>query len=261
VYLKDKTRLHKQAVARVDACVVGVILRDPEGPRPHSPDGAAGNASRFVLPAGLGYRQSVLALKYARGLASAGKRLTMKLSQAEFEKLAMEQIDMLYRIARRLTRGDAGRAEDLVQETYLRALRSRDKFDLQAFGIRPWLLRIMHNLNVSRHEREQRQPTAMEDDQLDAAMTSAAHAPVDSLPLDPASFEGMDQQLVKAIGQLPPEYQTVLILWAVDELAYKEIAEALGVPIGTVMSRLHRARQRLSEQLRDYAVKEGIIRE
>ena len=77
----------------------------------------------------------------------------------------------------------------------------------------------------------------------------------------PASFEGMDQQLVRAIHQLPPEYQTVLILWAVDELAYKEIADALGVPIGTVMSRLHRARQRLSEQLRDYAMKEGIIRE
>jgi len=182
----------------------------------------------------------------------------MKLSQAEFERLAMEQIDMLYRIARRLTRGDAGRAEDLVQETYLRALRAREKFDLQEYGIRPWLLRIMHNLHVSRAEREQRQPASMEDEQLDAAM---AHSPIDTLPLDPASFEGMDQQLVKAIHQLPPEYQMVLILWAVDELAYKEIADALGVPIGTVMSRLHRARQRLSEQLRAYAVKEGIIRE
>lgn len=180
----------------------------------------------------------------------------MKLSPAEFEKLALEQIDMLYRIARRLTR-DPGRAEDLVQETYLRALRGRDQFDLQQYGIRPWLLRIMHNLHVTRAERESRQPAAMEDEHLD----TASPAPIDSLPLDPASFEGMDEHLVKAIRQLPAEYQTVLILWAIDELAYKEIADALGVPIGTVMSRLHRARQKLSEQLRDYAVKEGIIRE
>jgi len=180
----------------------------------------------------------------------------MKLSPPEFEKLALEQIDMLYRIARRLTR-DPGRAEDLVQETYLRALRGRDKFDLQQYGIRPWLLRIMHNLHVTRSEREAHQPASMEDEHLD----TQALAPIDSLPLDPASFEGMDEHLVKAIHQLPPEYQTVLILWAVDELAYKEIADALGVPIGTVMSRLHRARQKLSEQLRDYAIKEGIIRE
>jgi len=180
----------------------------------------------------------------------------MKLSSAEFEKLALEQIDMLYRIARRLTR-DPGRAEDLVQETYLRALRGRDKFDLQQYGIRPWLLRIMHNLHVTRSEREARQPTAVEEEHLDAT----SQTPLDSLPLDPASFEGMDEHLVKAIHLLPPEYQTVLILWAVDELAYKEIADALGVPIGTVMSRLHRARQKLSEQLKDYAVREGIIRE
>jgi predicted RNA polymerase sigma factor len=63
----------------------------------------------------------------------------------------------------------------------------------------------------------------------------------------------MDQQLVKALHQLPPEYQTVLILWAIDELSYKEIADAIGVPIGTVMSRLHRARQRLSDHYVDGA--------
>jgi len=60
---------------------------------------------------------------------------------------------------------------------------------------------------------------------------------------------------------LVPEYQVVLLLWAVDELSYKEIAEAVGIPIGTVMSRLYRARQQLSEQLKEYAIREGIIRE
>ena len=71
----------------------------------------------------------------------------------------------------------------------------------------------------------------------------------------------MDERLVRALDALPAEYQIVLMLWAIDGLAYKEIAEAVGIPIGTVMSRLHRARQRLSDQLKPYARSEGIIRE
>ena len=179
----------------------------------------------------------------------------MKPSAAEFEKLALEQIDMLYRIARRLT-GSPDRAEDLVQETYLRALRARDKFDLQQYGIRPWLLRIMHNLHISRGERESRQPASLADEKLEAIAR-----PIESLPLDPASIEGMDEHLVSALRHLAPEYQVVLMLWAVEELSYKEIADAVGVPIGTVMSRLHRARQKVADQLREHATKEGMIRE
>ena len=180
----------------------------------------------------------------------------LKPSPEQFEKLALEQLDTLYRIARRLAR-DPGRAEDLVQETYLRAVRARETFDLQSHGIRPWLLRIMHNVHVSRAEREGRQPAAVEDEQLESATGSRAAVP----PYDLTSFDGMDQQLVRAIEGLAAEYQVVLMLWAVDELSYKEIAAAVGIPIGTVMSRLHRARQKLSEQLRNYAKQEGIIRE
>src|SRR3954470_21912732 len=86
----------------------------------------------------------------------------MKLEPKEFDRLALEQIDMLYRVARRLSR-DPNRAEDLVQETYLRALRSQGSFNLESFGIKPWLLRILHNLHVSRSQREGRQPTTVED--------------------------------------------------------------------------------------------------
>src|SRR5437868_4549916 len=121
---------------------------------------------------------------------------------------------MLYRIARRLTR-DPSRAEDLLQETYLRALRARDTFDLQTHGIRPWLLRIMHNLHFSQSDRERRQPTSMQDDQLDG---SSAGIDLGMPPLTAASFEGMDERLVKAVEQLPVEYQSVLLLWAIDEL-------------------------------------------
>ena len=169
----------------------------------------------------------------------------------------LEQLDTLYRVARRLTR-DPGRAEDLVQETCVRAVRAYETFELHTHGIRPWLLRIMHNLHISRSEREARQPTAAEHDQLESAASGGGITPA---PYDPASFDGMDEQLVRAIESLTPQYQVVLMLWAVEEFSYKEIADAVGIPIGTVMSRLHRARQKLSEQLRDYALREGIVRE
>jgi RNA polymerase sigma-70 factor (ECF subfamily) len=181
----------------------------------------------------------------------------MKLNRPEFEILAMEHLDMLYRMARRLTRDEAA-AEDLVQETYLRALRSYQSFDLKEFGIRPWLLRILHNLHTSRYQREKRQPLAIDDAQLQAAAqtTDGQAGPIDKAHL----WDGMDEQLVQAVESLPEEYQSAILLWAIDDLSYKEIAEALQVPIGTVMSRLHRARQRLSEQLREFALEQGILR-
>jgi RNA polymerase sigma-70 factor, ECF subfamily len=170
--------------------------------------------------------------------------------------MALQQLDALYRMARRLTR-DANQAEDLVQETFARALRSRDGFELQEFGIKPWLLRIMYNLHLNRAGREKRQPAAMAQEGLEDSVVSSDHAP---LPIDPASFQAMDEQLVRALEELPEDYRTVMLLWAVEELSYKEIAAALDIPIGTVMSRLHRARQRLAEQLRQFATDEGIIR-
>jgi RNA polymerase sigma-70 factor (ECF subfamily) len=186
----------------------------------------------------------------------------LKLTREEFEQRALEHIDTLYRIARRLTR-DPVRAEDLVQETFLRALRARDAFRLEPFGMRPWLLRIMHNQYYSQSERERRQPLPLDGEHLDSATQSAQRSHHHDFlpPLSDASFDGMDEKLVRALDALPSEYQIVLMLWAIDGLSYKEIAEAVGIPMGTVMSRLHRARQRLSEQLRTFAQSEGIIRE
>jgi RNA polymerase sigma-70 factor (ECF subfamily) len=179
----------------------------------------------------------------------------MKLSDDEFEKLALEQLDMVDRMARTMA-GDSAEADDLVQETYLNAWRGRQSFDLQSFGIRPWLLRILHNLFVSRRLREARQPLVMESEQLEAA-EEALEAPL------PASVDlgEMDEEVEAALGQLPVELRAVLVLWAVDELSYREIAEVCGVPIGTVMSRLHRARRRLAGLLSEHAKKRGIVRE
>jgi RNA polymerase sigma-70 factor, ECF subfamily len=178
----------------------------------------------------------------------------MKLAHADFEHLAVEQLDTVYRFARRLAR-DVDGAQDLVQETYVRALRARESFDLQEFGIRPWLLRILYNLHLSRAQRESRQPMIVEDEHLESAGSR------DVAVLSPgfSSFEGMDEQLVRAIENLSDEYRSVLVLWALEEMSYKEIAEALDLPLGTVMSRLHRARQKLAGQLRDYAAENRII--
>jgi RNA polymerase sigma-70 factor (ECF subfamily) len=195
----------------------------------------------------------------------------MKIQPEEFEKLALEQMDMLYRVAGRLTR-DADRAADLVQETYLRAFRSRDAFELQEHGIRPWLLRIMRNLHLSRADRDRRRPVAMDGEALDslnaseplpgdAAATGDLEAPGVPPGRDvPLDWELLDDRLKAALENLQEEYQIVLLLWAVEDLSYKEIADVLDIPIGTVMSRLHRARQKLSAQLKDYARQEGMIR-
>jgi RNA polymerase sigma-70 factor (ECF subfamily) len=194
----------------------------------------------------------------------------MKLPADQFEKLALEQMDTLYRVAGRLTR-DPERAGDLVQETFLRAFRSRDAFDLQEHGIRPWLLRIMRNLHLSKADRDRRQPVAVDGETLDT-MNAGAPRPGDAAatgdlesvgpaPVPPLDWESLDERLKAALENLQDEYQMVLLLWAVEDLSYKEIAEVLDIPIGTVMSRLHRARQKLSAQLRDYAKQEGMIRE
>jgi len=200
-------------------------------------------------------------MHFAKSVTIVGRRVVagsglMKVEREQFEKLALEQMDLLYRVARRLTR-DPEQAADLVQETLLRALRGYQTFDLKEHGIRPWLVRIMQNVHFSRSEREKRQPVLLESAPLDSA---SGECPPDSAPFQ-GSWDGMDERLVRALNQVPQEYQLVLLLWAVEELSYKEIAEALDIPIGTVMSRLHRARQKLSELLHDFAVEEGVIRE
>src|SRR5215218_7597168 len=138
-----------------------------------------------------GLPRNGLVLRSGAIIAGKAPDSTVKLDREHFETLALEQLDLLYRVARRLTR-DAVAAEDLVQETYVRALRARDTFDLQSHGIRPWLLRIMHNHHISRSERESRQPARMEDEQLESSAAGASsRSPLP--PIELGSFEGMDE--------------------------------------------------------------------
>jgi RNA polymerase sigma-70 factor, ECF subfamily len=181
----------------------------------------------------------------------------MKVSENEFERLVLEQLDVLYRVALRLShRPD--QADDLVQETCYRAIRSRDSFDLQTGGIRPWLVRILRNTFLTRIERERHQPALASDETLEGASIAPPPMPRGNLA---ALSEHMDQELVRALDALPEEYRSVMVLWALEDFSYQEIAEALEIPIGTVMSRLHRARAKLTHQLEEYAKREGIRRE
>lgn len=163
----------------------------------------------------------------------------MKISRDEFIRLALEQLDAIDRIARAIARDDS-EADDLVQETFLQALRAHATFDLQSFGIKPWLLRILHNLHINQRKRDKRQPIGLLAEHLEAATPFADRASSVGLAL----FE-FDFTLTHAINTLPDDLKRVVLLWGVEELSYKEIAGAMRIPIGTVMSRLHRARRRL----------------
>lgn len=155
------------------------------------------------------------------------------------------ELDAVHRFAFHLTLS-RDEAEDLVQETYLRAFRGRQTFQPRENGARPWLFRILHNEHRSRLARRAREPLA------DESFEEQAAAPAEAPPAA-IDWEQVDERLKAAVQTLPARLRVVLLLWAVDGLKYKEIADVVEVPIGTVMSRLHRARQTLLEQVADVA--------
>jgi RNA polymerase sigma-70 factor, ECF subfamily len=171
-----------------------------------------------------------------------------RLQRPDFENLSLEHLDSVYRMAMQLSR-NPDEASDLVQETYLKALRAADRYQEQGGGMRPWLFKILHNVFFTRLERARRTKGKAEEA---LAAESAEPGPDEPLPawnLADFDWEHVDERLKTAISRLKPEYREVLLLWSVEGLKYREIADVLGVPIGTVMSRLHRARTILTEDL------------
>lgn len=178
------------------------------------------------------------------------------MDENSFESLALTHLDAVYRFARRLT-GDEHESEDLVQETYLRAYKAFGRFELRDFGVKPWLLKILHNTYLNRRVRDQKAPKSTDQQTLDEmhseAVTNTGESP---LELD---YENLDAEVKRALELLSPEFRSIILLWSTMELSYQEISEILSVPIGTVMSRLHRARQQLMKSLKDYARERRLV--
>lgn len=174
----------------------------------------------------------------------------------EFRRLAMDELEAVHRMAFHLAR-EPDAAADLVQETYLRAFRAEATFELRDRGIRPWLFKILHNVFYTKIGRQRRAPTLADDLQYETA-ASELDSPAPAWDLASLDWEYVDERLKRAIDELDPRYRDVLLLWAVEGLKYREIADVLDVPLGTVMSRLYRARAILSEGLAQVAEDHGI---
>lgn len=170
----------------------------------------------------------------------------------EFETDALRHMDALYGTALRLTRSDAD-AQDLVQETFLRAYRFYDRFE-PGSNMKAWLFKIQYNAFVNRYRRGSLERSIMEtlteSPNADSVMSSATmRSLVD--PVSEAVRPLVASEIERALATLPEEYRAMIMLADVEELSYKEIADVIGCPIGTVMSRLHRARRLMQAELAD----------
>jgi RNA polymerase sigma-70 factor (ECF subfamily) len=180
----------------------------------------------------------------------------------EFEEIALEYLSPLFNLALNLTRNRKD-AEDLVQETYLRAYRFFDSYQ-PGTHIKAWLFRILRNTFINRYRAKQVRPEEVDFSKVELAYERVvddqflqANRPVSP---EEAMMNGvLDEEVETALARLPEEYRSVVILALVEDLSYKEIATALSIPLGTVMSRLHRGRKLLQNQLLEYARKKGII--
>ena len=178
----------------------------------------------------------------------------------EFEAEALRHLDALYRTALRMTRSEAD-AEDLVQETYIRAFRFRDQFTLGT-NMKAWLFRILTNTFINTYRRRTAQPEVTDLEGIDefSLYRRMADDRAASTSPDPEAEllnSVVDTEVTDALEELPEKFRTTVLL-DVEGFSYKEIAEMLAIPIGTVMSRLHRGRKFLQKRLYDLARERGI---
>jgi RNA polymerase sigma-70 factor (ECF subfamily) len=181
----------------------------------------------------------------------------------DFEEIALPYLKPLFRLALRLT-GDPSAAEDLVQETYLRALQSFAT--LRDPGrVRPWLFQILSRLVIDRHRTASRETALEAPEELDRFSLYDRVSDEDPFPYSDSLHDDFlaqfrDEDVRRALLALPEVYRMPLVLLYVEELSYRELAEVLGCPVGTVMSRLHRGRRALERELWDCARRRGFVK-
>jgi RNA polymerase sigma-70 factor, ECF subfamily len=174
--------------------------------------------------------------------------------RARFEDEALALADQVYRVARRLV-GSREEAEDLVQETYARAFRSWRSYT-PGTNMRAWLLRILTNLNVDRGRRIQRSPQTqpLEEGDYYLANKLASAAGEEALEQEQVVERMSQDSIVQALSEIQPQFRDVVVLVDIGDFTYADAAQILDVPIGTVMSRLHRGRRALKQKLAEDAV-------
>jgi RNA polymerase sigma-70 factor, ECF subfamily len=179
-------------------------------------------------------------------------------SRKRFESLVLKEADSLYSLALRLS-GNNAQAEDLVQETFLRAYRSFDRFELRSYGVRPWLFKILHNVYFSDLASKSHR-SEIHDEPIWNLLADKKLDNGGEMDLAHLDWDQFDEEIKQGIESLPPKYREVLLLWSLEQLSYQQIAEICGVPIGTVMSRLYRARQKISASLKSYARSNRLLK-
>jgi RNA polymerase sigma-70 factor (ECF subfamily) len=190
----------------------------------------------------------------AESTDTQGRRIaTEARDRVRFEEEALELADQVYRVARHLV-GSREEAEDLMQETYARAFRSWRSFT-PGTNLRAWLLRILTNLNIDRGRRNQRTPEMQPLEEGDYFLYNRLEEDAGS-PVDEERIAARLSQdgIVSALSSVPHDFRDVMVLVDIGDFSYQEAAQILDIPVGTVMSRLHRGRRILKRELAEQTV-------
>jgi RNA polymerase sigma-70 factor (ECF subfamily) len=185
-------------------------------------------------------------------------------TREDFTHDAMQHAPQLFSTAMRMTRNRSD-AEDLVQETFIKAWRSFTTYQ-QGTNLRAWLFRIMTNTYINKYNAQQRKPAETELDDVEELFLYKRLGAVDQSQLSQSAEDQMlslftDDEVKKALEELPDQFRIPVLMSDVEGFSYKEIAEILEIPLGTVMSRLHRGRKSMQKMLYEYAKGRGLINE
>ena len=176
----------------------------------------------------------------------------------EFEREALPHMDALFNFALRMT-GDSDDANDLVQDTFLKAFRFFDKFE-KGPNCKAWLFRIMKNTFINTYRKKTKEPDKVDYEDVENFYESVKPSSTDSAHLEKEIYDNLlDDEISSAIASLPDDFKTVIILSDIEGFTYDEIADFVDVPVGTVRSRLHRARKMLFAKLYKYADEKGYV--